>query len=142
MHSLDYKLKFYAISDSPPSHSPSHSLFELYDYQCIDYEQQFYVWLWYLVFSSLNKMCILCRFYDFQTFLFVAHKHFNWWRFYVTSRKLIKASCWWPFEHSHTLHYYYYDINKHKALPPLYIVSTHSSQSHPSSSDYLYKLAQ
>lgn len=47
------------------------------------------------------------------------------WEILCHFQKLIKASCWWPFEHPHTL-YYYYDINKHKDMPPLFSVLPHS----------------
>lgn len=125
VHSLDYKLKFYAISDSL-----SLTLhFGLYDYQCIDLNK-----ISCLTITTLNKMCILWS--NFMSILWFSNisirrsqaifnwmRRRRWWEILCHFQKLIKASCWWPFEHSHTLYYYYYDINKHQALPPLYIVS-------------------
>lgn len=62
--------------------------------------------------------------------------HFNWCdddEILCHFQKLIKASCWWPFKHSHTLHhYYYYDINKHKSISTSFSSSLSSSSSSPS----------
>lgn len=81
--------KFYAISDylslSAPFNSSPIRLHIWTLWLSMHWlEQQFHVWLWYLVFSSLNKMCILWS--NFMSILWFSnisirslHKHFNWY---------------------------------------------------------------